>query len=286
MLGQLQYNEFGTTNDRVKTAIQRAKFFNSAALTTGGYYLNYSGGKDSIATKIILELANVRFSTNYNITGLDPPEVVYFIKEQKDVNMHQYEESVFQLIVRKLMPPTRMVRYCCDVLKEHGGEGKFNVTGVRWAESARRKNSRLPVEYNSYGSQSKKSKSIKKEFLMADNEEKRQMIETESMPNGCKTTGKHILNPIVDWSDADVWELIKYYGAEYPSLYDEGFKRIGCIGCPLSKKCNRIMEFKRYPKYKENYIRAFSKMIDHRIEREKPTLWKSGEEVFEWWMKI
>lgn len=284
MIGQLCFNEFETTNDKLQTSIERVKFFEPISLRNGGYYLNYSRGKDSIASEIVLKLAGVKYTANYNITGIDPPEIFHEIKNKGYIIMHQHPKSFFQLVYEKLLPPTRMTRYCCEVLKEHGGEGKFNVTGVRWAESSKRAKNRLPIEFDRYGSQSKKAIERRDKFLTADNNEKRRMMETEISPNGCKTTGKHILNPIVDWTDEDVWEVIKYYNADYPKLYDEGFKRIGCIGCPLSKKENRIREFKRWPKFKENYIRCFNKMIEHRLELEKPTQWKSGEEVFEWWL--
>lgn len=284
MLGQLSFNEFGKTSDRLKTSIERMKFFEPIALRNGGYYLNYSRGKDSIATKLVADLAGVKYTAHYNITGIDPPEIFQEIKNMTDVIMHQHEKSFFQLVYEKLMPPTRITRYCCDKLKEHGGEDKFNVTGVRWAESKRRKKTRNVIEFDRYGSKSKKAIEQRTKFLTADNDEKRRILETGMSANGCRTTGKNILNPIVDWSDEDVWEVIKYYGLTYPSLYDEGFKRIGCIGCPLSTKTNRIREFKRYPKFKENYIRCFERMIKHRLELEKPTQWKSGEEVFEWWL--
>ncbi|MDF2804456.1 MAG: phosphoadenosine phosphosulfate reductase, partial [Anaerocolumna sp.] len=220
----------------------------------------------------------VKYDAHYNITGIDPPEVFYQIRNTEGIIMHQHEKSIFRLIVEKLMPPTRLMRYCCEKLKEHGGEDRFNVTGVRWAESKRRATTRTEVEFDRYGSRSKNAEKTRKIFLNSDNDEKRRMLES------CTIKGKHILNPIIDWTDEDVWEVIKYYNLEYPSLYDEGFCRIGCIGCPLSRKKNRLKEFKRYPKYEENYIRAFDKMIKRRLELEKPTQWKTGEEVFEWWL--
>ena len=47
--------------------------------------------------------------------------------------------TMWNLIPKKKMPPTRLARYCCSVLKESAGKGRITVTGVRWAESARRK---------------------------------------------------------------------------------------------------------------------------------------------------
>ena len=75
------------------------------------------------------------------------------------------------------MPPTRIVRYCCDVLKENTGKNRFIATGVRWAESLRRKNSRGVMELM----HKDKEKRI---ILMGDNDEKRQLFET------CNLKGK------------------------------------------------------------------------------------------------
>lgn len=260
---------------KLDVAIERYKMFEPEE----GYYLNYSGGKDSELIRLIANLAGVKYDAHYNITGIDPPELFYHVKKQKDVQMHIYEESFPKLVVRKLLPPSRQNRYCCEVLKEHGGEGRFCVTGVRWAESNKRATNRKMVEFDTYGSSSKEAKENRIIFLNSDNDERRKMIET------CKVKGKHILNPGIDFTTKEVWEVLRYYNVDYCKLYDEGFDRLGCIGCPLSNIKKRIREFKRWPKFKENYIRTYDRMIKHRLELGKETAWKSGEEVFEWTMK-
>ena len=100
---------------------------------------------------------------------------------------------MFELIAKKGLP-TRLVRFCCAELKERGGTGRLVITGVRWAESARRKNQRGMIEFDTYGSQSKKANEQREIFLNSDNDEKRKMIEE------CQVKGKHILNPIIDWT--------------------------------------------------------------------------------------
>lgn len=72
-----------------------------------------------------------------------------------------------------------------------------------------------------------------------------------------------MVNPIVDWDDSDVWEFLNSNNIPHCCLYDEGFKRLGCIGCPLSGSKNMERDFERWPKYKEMYIRAFQRMIDN-----------------------
>ena len=141
MLGQLNMSGM----DKVETAIKRLQTFEPPE----GYYLAFSGGKDSVVIKALADMAGVKYDAHYNLTTVDPPELVFFIKEQHpDVKIEKARDeegkqiTMWNLIPRKKMPPTRTVRYCCVVLKVGGGDGRFVVTGVRWAESAKRKNGR------------------------------------------------------------------------------------------------------------------------------------------------
>jgi phosphoadenosine phosphosulfate reductase len=271
----LSENQFICIEDKVNIAIERFRTFEPKQK---GYYLAFSGGKDSIVIYDLAKKANVKFDAHYNLTTVDPPELVRFIKtEYPEVEFTYPELTMWRLIEKKKLPPTSLMRYCCSELKENNGVNRFVVTGVRWAESARRKNNRQMVEFDRYGSQSKKAKADREIFLMSDNEEKRQMLEN------CTIKGKHILNPIVDWSDEEVWEYIRRNDLKYCCLYDEGFKRLGCIGCPLAGSKNMIKDFERYPKYKQNYIKAFDRMIKARANAGLKTDWQTGEEVMDWW---
>lgn len=80
----------------------------------------------------------------------------------------------------------------------------------------------------------------------------------------CYKTHTTTVNPIIDWTEGEVWEFLKEYNIPYCTLYDEGFKRLGCIGCPMGSKEQRIREFERWPKYKHLYMVAFQKMVDNR----------------------
>ena len=183
----------------------------------------------------------------------------------------KHDTTMWQLIVKKGMPPTRMVRYCCDELKEGGGRGRVMVTGVRWAESTKRKHNRGLLELNNYT-----SKFVK---LMNDNDEARRMFET------CAMKSMHTLNPIIDWTQEEVWEYLHSRNIPYCKLYDEGFDRIGCIGCPLAGSQQMRFEFARYPKYKQAYLRAFEKMLAVRKDNGKPyQQWHTAEDVMEWWL--
>ena len=162
MLGQLNFEG----KDKIEVAIERIKMFEPKE----GYYLAFSGGKDSIVVKELMNMAGVKYDAHYNNTTVDPPELIYYIRKyHKDVKIEHPEITMWKLIPKKLMPPTRIVRYCCAVLKEGGGIGRFVVTGVRWAESSRRKNSRQVIEFDIYGSQAKKAIEQREVFLNSDN---------------------------------------------------------------------------------------------------------------------
>ena len=262
----LQENTLFGVIDKVKIAIDRLWTFEPAE----GYYLAFSGGKDSQCIYHLAKEAGVKFDAHYNLTTVDPPELVYFIRENyPDVSIDKPKKTMWQLIIENGGPPTRIQRYCCRELKERGGEGRITVTGVRWAESIRRKNTRGLAEFM--------GEKVKDMVLFSDNDEMRQMMEN------CQKKGKFVLNPIIDWEDADVWEYIHSRGLKYCKLYDEGFTRLGCIGCPMAGK-NRINEFKRWPKYKAQYIRTFDKVVKNRKAKGMKCIWETAEDVMNWWI--
>lgn len=196
--------------------------------------ITYSGGKDSQVLVALAERSGIDFEVVNSHTTADAPETVYFIREQfrqmegRGINCTiekpRYKgkpTSMWSLIPQKMTPPTRLVRYCCAVLKENTGRDRFIATGVRWAESTRRKNSRGVMELMH-------KDPAKRIILMGDNDEKRQLFET------CNLKSKMTVNPIVDWSDDDVWDYTHSEHLPVNPLYCEGQKRVGCIGCPMA----------------------------------------------------
>lgn len=223
--------------DKVKISIERIRHYNplKTGRTHEPYFVAYSGGKDSDTIRILCELAGVKFDLMHNHTTVDAPETVYYVRQQKDIIVNYPELSMWELIVKKLMPPTRLARYCCDYLKEQGGTDRFVMTGVRWEESVKRKSNRASLE------QIQGKNHIK---LNADNDESRRLVEN------CIKKSKMILNPIIDWSEEEVWEFLNHYGCKSNPLYQCGYKRVGCVGCPMATEKGQIRQFQRYPKYK------------------------------------
>ena len=247
-----------------------------------------SGGKDSAVCKELALRAGIPFEIQHNHTTADAPETVRFVRQEAkrfeelgikyDINMPVYKgccTSMWTLIPQKLMPPTRLVRYCCSVLKEGGGSGRFIATGVRWAESVNRAKKR--GIYENIGSNNKN-----RIILNNDNDDKRMLFEN------CRLKATRVVNPIVDWEDDDVWQFIRDAKLPMNPLYSEGQCRVGCVGCPMAGKKGRVQQFIRWPKYKSLYINAFDNMLKERKRRGLEGTWSdgaTGQDVFNWWME-
>ena len=274
--------------DLEKTAIERLKLSSdmSIRLYKKPLVITYSGGKDSDVLLHLAEISGIQFEVLHSLTTADAPQTVYHVRDtfrrlenkgikctvDKHVQPDGSRITMWNLIPRKLMPPTRLVRYCCDVLKEGGGKDRFIATGVRWDESAARKiRGSLEVIVPN------KKKSL---FLSNDNDEDRRLFES------CQLKGKRVVNPIVDWKTDDVLDYIEAEHIPMNPLYGCGFSRVGCIGCPMAGKAGREAEFAMFPKFKAAYIRAFDTMLITRIERGMEAYyWQSGVDVFHWWME-
>lgn len=262
----------GEAHDRVQTAIDRLRNFEPLE----GYYIAFSGGKDSQCIYHIAKQAGVRFDAHYNVTSVDPPELVRFIKRQyPDVHFDiPHDKSgkpvtMWSLIASQTMPPTRILRYCCARLKETSGRGRLVVTGVRWSESIRRAANRHLID------------SGKKEgqYTNYDNEQARKMVEQ------CYLKRRTTLNPIIDWNEEDVWAYLNdVVKVPHCELYDQGFTRLGCIGCPMQSPNVRAKGFARWPKYRDNYMRAFVPMLENAKKRGHGKAWDTVDDVMHWWL--
>lgn len=276
--------------DKERVAIERLREASNMSLQIYGQPLvvTVSGGKDSSVCAALAKRAEIPYELQHNLTTADAPETVRFVLD--DFKRHESEGvkcvinypaydgrrvSMWSLIPQKLMPPTRLARYCCSVLKERGGAGRFITTGVRWAESESRRNNR--GIYETLGANKKQ-----KVILNNDNDDRRRLFES------CKLQAKRVCNPIVDWSNSDIWDYVNSEHLPLNPLYQSGFSRVGCIGCPMAGTRGRQREFSQYPRYKGNYIRAFARMLQARKRLGVSGVWRmgtTGEEVFHWWME-
>ena len=222
----------------------------------GGYVGGFSGGKDSVVIKRLAVIAAVDVAWRYNVTGIDPPELIRFIKRHHPgVSWRFAKKPFFQRVPEKGIP-TRRFRWCCEEYKEcPPPKGSVFVAGTRAEESPRRA--------KAWGEFSKH-----------------------------KRSNTWTLSPIIDWTEADVWDFIEQENLPYCSLYDEDFSRLGCVGCPLSSTIAKRREFKRWPRYEMLWRKALHELWLRRAGTRQrdgrewfgSTLFGGEDDLWEWWI--
>ena len=236
----IDYTLFGVV-DKVADAIALLRQYEPPE----GYYVCFSGGKDSVVTLDLVKRAGVKFEAWHNIITIEPPELMKFIyKEYPEVKHTHPNTTMHKLIVKYGMPPLRFVRFCCHNMKVPFGKGRFKVTGVRAEESAKRA--------------------------------KRPKVDISET--------RRELNIIHDWKTADVWEYIHSRNLPYCKLYDEGLKRIGCVFCPFNSVVVNCEYAIRYPQFVRYFVTACDRAIKTRLAKGKTHRHKTGASLFKTWI--
>jgi phosphoadenosine phosphosulfate reductase len=248
-------------SELVERAVETIRLWEPSALDASpeGFTVAFSGGKDSCVIKRLAEMAGVKHQCAYNVTTIDPPELVHFIKQQHpDVKWHHPKMSFFAAIAARGLP-TRRFRWCCDEFKESHRADGWSILGVRAEESPRRAATWKTV--------------------------------TRFEKHRRSTMA---LSPILHWTEDDVWQFIRDQHLAYCSLYDEGLRRIGCICCAMANTKRRRADLARWPRYDRLYRKACAKLWVRRagtMTRQGDKEWfgtrcfTTSDEMFEWWLK-
>lgn len=257
----LEQLEMDTGLNKVEFAIQLLQTWEPQE----GYYFADSGGKDSCATRDILIKSGVKFDAHYNVSPVDPQPIRDFLKECHPETVWDYHARNFVKTIVKKGLPMIQTRWCCEIIKEVGGNGRVVVVGNRRAESSRR-SKQCYVEQKKYGK-----------------------------------VHKTIIRPIANFDNYDIWQYIRENNVKYCYLYDEGstrkgygegiFKRLGCVLCPFSNNIER--ELKYFPREANIWLIASNQIVKNQIangyktSRGKELKYKfvTGQEKFDWWIK-
>jgi len=255
--------------NKIDLAIQTIKKAESLALKYQdyGFHLAFSGGKDSQVIYELCKMAGVKFRPVMQVTTVDPPELMKFVrKNYPDVIMERPEINFYKLIKKKKQLPTRVARYCCHYLKEQAGGGSVTIIGIRRAESNKRaKRNELEISGSKY------SNSL--DQFNIDNENQILCI---------KGKEKILLSPIINWTNSDVWNFIRGSGLEYCKLYDEGYHRIGCMFCPMASVKAKVKDRKNYPGVERLIKESIRYLCD--VSNYGNNLNNNVDDIFDWWI--
>jgi phosphoadenosine phosphosulfate reductase len=232
---------------RIDTAVARLHTFRPQDGLFGPtpYYGAFSGGKDSVVIRWLADQCGHPVDWWIHVTTVDPPELIRFVKEHyPDTHWRKPKQTMVELIEEYKIPPLRNLRYCCRVLKETGSKGRVVITGVRRAESFKRSQRRVAEYFN----------------------------------------GRTLLNPIVDWSTDEIWQCIRENAIPYCSLYDEGFKRLGCVMCPNSGAEGIARDIARWPKIARRYLEGCNRAYAACVRDGDDIDWIDGTDMFWRWV--
>lgn len=241
-----------------------------------GFIGAFSGGKDSQVIRQLLNMAEVKHVMKYQWTTIDPPEVIHFIREQyPDVIIERPDETFWQLCYRHGLLPTQFKRFCCRELKESKDSHCVTITGVRAAESPKRK-IRQEVEIQTRRRHPDYIRGTLDQFNMY----------RETHVDCIMGKDKLIVNPIIDWTEQDVWEFLHYMDLPSCELYDRGYNRVGCLFCPMASRRSLHMMERDYPKYREAFIRLIHRIREKRLQNGGYDTYQTltDEEVFSAWL--
>jgi phosphoadenosine phosphosulfate reductase len=231
----------------VDRAIARIRHF---ALPSGEpYTLCFSGGKDSLVLKALADMAGVPYHAIHNVTTIDPPPVMRFIKQQHpDVERIKpaHGKSFAQRVAEKGMPG-RHRRWCCEEFKERHIAG-LGLMGLRRAEV--RASGRV------------------------------------GLTRVCRTTGARSVQPILDWTDGEVWSFIGSERLPYCALYDQGWKRLGCVCCPFARRAEIERNRARWPMMFEAIRRAMAcRWAEHWAGTDIARRFAGSDAYYEWCLR-
>lgn len=234
-----------------------------------GFWLGFSGGKDSQALYHVAELAGVKFKAHFSPTTVDPPQVIRFIRHQyPDVEFEKVKMSIYDVALKKHILPTQNMRWCCEEFKEMGGASTVTLTGIRHTESSKRAK-RQEVETSNKKFRGSlddfydfQAKELKRKYKNINFDQ--WSIDQEQTLTCVGGKDKIIVSPIIDWTAGNVWEFLnKVVKVPHCELYDAPYRqhRIGCILCPMETTKQKYRDCQLFPYVKQKWLKTIDLLI-------------------------
>ena len=267
-------------DDRLQYSIRLLRKAQKLALTydsDDGFFLAFSGGKDSQALYHVAKLAGVRFRAHMNFTSVDPPQVIRFVRTcYPDVITHAPVKSIFALAVDRGILPSMRIRWCCVDLKESAGAGKVTLIGIRKQESTRRakrheievSNKQFSGDFAQFKKWQRKTISVKEAALLRRMKREGKKVNEDYFSVNQQDQVRCIngqdsilISPIFNWTEKDVWYFLnEVVRVPHCELYDQGYHRIGCILCPMSSPRQKQREMQDFPHVRRGWLNAIKQI--------------------------
>lgn len=267
-------------DDRLQYSIRLLRKAQKLALTydsDDGFFLAFSGGKDSQALYHVAKLAGVRFRAHMNFTSVDPPQVIRFVRTcYPDVITHAPVKSIFALAVDRGILPSMRIRWCCADLKESAGAGKVTLIGIRKQESTRRakrheievSNKQFSGDFDQFKKWQRKTISAKEAALLRRMKREGKKVNEDYFSVNQQDQVRCIngqdsilISPIFNWTEKDVWYFLnEVVRVPHCELYDQGYRRIGCILCPMSSPRQKQREMQDFPHVRRGWLNAIKQI--------------------------
>lgn len=228
------------TKRKIEDSVKLIQQYEQEADKYGGFHTAYSGGKDSEVLLWLMNLSGVKHMPFHNVTTIDPPENIRFIrKTHPEVQIITPPLNFFQLVEKQGYLPDMQHRFCCRKLKEDTFKG-FVATGVRHDESQTRANY-IPVCFNSKNTSEQKTYS----------------------PAKMRKNRKVHFRPMLQFQENEIWEIIEEQNLTLNPIY-ESYGRVGCMFCPYKNKKEMLYSAKSYPKYFKLLLRTISNIMQNK----------------------
>lgn len=269
----------------------------ACAYNPEGFYLSFSGGKDSQVVMHLAKMAHVKFIAHYCPTTVDHPEAIKFIRQHyPETVFDKVQQNIYSLAIKKHTLPQNKLRWCCEEYKEHNGAGNVVLVGVRHQESVNRAR-RNTVEITNHRYSGDIDGLSDFHAKMSQGQRKRHHSISIIDDNGERVLGcingreSIVISPIIEWSELEVWVFLKKL-LKLPvcSVYATSRGRVGCLCCILSRTVEMKADLREFPHIKKNWIRVIKTLLLNgyykSFNKEFPdlTLAEKAEMVLEWWI--